>query len=137
MEIQNMKFETLQKATEMAMWMTFTHRKYTNGQHAVFLNNETREFEVKALRDKIEPEYIFLLLPENHSQMTYSHFKTIYSDPDPLEHWKKIMVILSEIDEELLRFLVNCQIPLEKLIQFELSRTIQRYYTGLVRTGKQ
>ena len=44
-----------------------------------------------------------------------------YCSEDPLNHWEEIRGIYSIMDGELLRYILQSKIPLEKFIRFELA----------------
>jgi len=45
----------------------------------------------------------------------------ITMDEDPLMHWEEIKGLFSSMHGEVLRFILAYQVPLEKLIRFELA----------------
>ena len=53
--------------------------------------------------------------------MTYKHIASIGMDEDPLKHWEEIRRMVSVVDGEILRFVLAKNVPLEKLIRFELA----------------
>ena len=63
----------------------------------------------------------FEKLPTDYGDMSYKHIASIRMDEDPLKHWEEIRGMVSVIKGELLRFILEKNIPLNKLIRYELA----------------
>ncbi len=53
--------------------------------------------------------------------MDYKHIRQISMDEDPLNHWEEIRGMFSVMDGEILRYILEANIPLEKFIRNELA----------------
>lgn len=60
-------------------------------------------------------------LPKDYSEITYRHLDSIRQDEDPLPHWESITGMLAVMDGEILRFILNNRVPLDRLIRHELA----------------
>jgi len=121
MEESDYYYESKQKAIDQCLFLNFSHRvegkrfgvvKFVTGGYGVtriLLNNE----EQRQLK--------FERLPQNYVKMEYTHIQSIREDIDPLDHWEGICGTFSTLDGEYLRFLLHYNVPLEKLIRYELS----------------
>ena len=119
MKIQNNVFASRRKAIDYAIWCTFSDRKY--GIHYVVLENEdeTKYLVVPGTNMPFEKKGI--PLPENYADMSYEDVRVLRTDTEPLDHWETICGMISVMDGQLLRFLIRYQVPLEKLIRYELA----------------
>ena len=68
-----------------------------------------------------EMEMIFLdILPKKYTEITYDDIRHIKMQYDPLRHWEDLTGTFSVMDGELLCFILNSKILLEKFIRHEL-----------------
>jgi hypothetical protein len=63
----------------------------------------------------------FTAPPENYKQMNYGQIAKIRSEYNPLSHWEEIIGLFSPVNGELLRFMLEYQIPIERIIHYELA----------------
>lgn len=110
--------ESLQKAIDIALWMNFKYRKQ-NRDYVVIQDKKTKQYQVVAQMGRRKGGYI--KPPQNYKQMSYEHIKGIASEHNPLNHWEEIRGLFSTCNGEFLRFILKYQIPLDKLIRYELA----------------
>lgn len=53
--------------------------------------------------------------------MDYRHILSIFMANAPLEHWTQLIGMLQIQSNEVLRFIIHLNIPLDKFIRFELA----------------
>jgi len=121
MEKNDFYYESKQKAIDQALWLNFSHRvenkrfgvvKFVTGDYGVtpiLLHNEEQR--------KLQ----FEKLPQGYTDMDYTNIQHIREDQDPLNHWEGLYGAFATLDGEYLRFLLHYNIPLEKLIRYELA----------------
>jgi len=61
------------------------------------------------------------IVPKDHAHLDYDHIRHIRMDNDMLSHWGSIIGMISVIDGEILRYILQTKIPLKKLIRHELA----------------
>ena len=61
------------------------------------------------------------ILPENHSHVSYRELDVIRQDQEPLPFWESILGIITVTDGEILRYILENKIPLDKIIRHELA----------------
>ena len=61
------------------------------------------------------------ILPKNHSQLPYTQLDVIRQDKEPLPFWESIIGMISIMDGEILRFILDQKIPIDKIIRHELA----------------
>ncbi|MDI1256724.1 MAG: hypothetical protein PSV16_11550 [Flavobacterium sp.] len=118
MESQAMQHHnSLQKAIDIAMWMNFKYRTQKRS-YAVMQDKKSKQYYVVQQQGKkktLNP------LPTDYSGMSYQQIQDIRSELDPLHHWEEIMGMVSSVHGELLRFILSHNIPLERIIRYELA----------------
>jgi len=70
------------------------------------------------LRD-LETE--FLDIPRDYSNLSFESIRQIHADYDPLPHLEELCSTFSTMDGALLRFIMHTEIPMKKLIRYELA----------------
>ena len=113
-------FNTRQEAIDYALWMNFKYRvaKIVFGvsRHS---ENEWWVYE-EATGEELGVSFTDAL-PTSYSQMSYDHISQIAQSNDPMLHWEAIRGMISSVDGEILRYIIQKEIPLERLIRHELS----------------
>lgn len=111
-------YNNLDKARDRALWLEFEHRNVPK-QFVVFDGPE-ENFAVADLQTAEDITHQYYSLPENYQHLSYGDLKGISGDPEMLKHWEEILGKFSVMEGELLRFILEYQIPLEKIIRHEL-----------------
>jgi hypothetical protein len=109
---------SLQRAIDIALWMNFKYRMQ-NRSYVVIQDKKTKLYHLVTKEGRRKSSYI--ALPKNYNQMDYEQIATIRSQTSPLYHWEEIMGLFSATHGEILRFILQYQVPLEKLIRYELA----------------
>lgn len=113
-------FDKKQKAVDHCLWLNFKYR--IAGIRFGVINGPHNNFAVCEEVTAREMEMNFLdILPENHSQLSYKKLDVIRQDPEPLPFWESIIGMISVIDGEILRFILEQKIPIDKIIRHELA----------------
>lgn len=113
-------YSNLDKARDRALWLEFEHRNVPK-QFVVFDGPEDN-YAVADLQtaEEMDITHQYYSLPENYQHLSYRDLKGIAGDPEMLSHWESILGKFSVMEGELLRFILEYQIPLEKIIRHEL-----------------
>lgn len=109
---------SLQRAIDIALWMNFKYRTQ-NRSYVVIQNKMTKLYQVVAQMGRRKGSYI--KPSQSYKKMSYEHIKTIGSEHTPLYHWEEIMGLFSITHGEILRFILKYQVPLDRLIRYELA----------------
>ncbi len=108
------------KAIDMAKWLNFIDRNksytYEICHHG---NHQFRVTEIETTHKK--PSNWLDILPLNYAQMSYDHLASIFSDDDPLSHMEDIRGMFSIVNNQVLQFILQEKIPLEKFLRKELA----------------
>lgn len=112
-------FESKEKAIQHAIWLNFKYRIAKICFGVVEHPNTKWAVCEEATRDEIDIP--FLDTSQDHSDMNYDEIRHIKMDYAPLPHWEELIGTFSVMDGELLRFILHANIPLEKLIRYELA----------------
>lgn len=108
------------KAIDLAKWLNFIDRNdsYTYGicQHG---NHQFRVTEIDMAHKK--PSSWLDIIPKNYARMSYEHLASIFSDVDPLSHMDDIRGMFCTLNNQILLFILQEKIPLEKFIKKELA----------------
>ena len=114
------EFDSEQKAIDHAIYLNFKYR-IANITFGVIHGPEDN-WAVCEEATAQEMEMPFLNnLPKDYSEITYRHLDSIRQDEDPLPHWESITGMLAVMDGEILRFILNNRVPLDRLIRHELA----------------
>jgi hypothetical protein len=112
-------FSDKEKAIHHALWLNFKYRiagiKFgvTEGPENGFAVME------EALRDDMEVS--FIEIPTDYSKLTFNEIRHIRMDKNPLPNWEELCGTFATMDGELLRFILQTKLPLEKLVRYELA----------------
>lgn len=112
-------FDSKEKATQHAIWLNFKYR-IANIRFGV-IEHPDKKWAVCEEATRDEMDISFLDTSQDHSDMSYDEIRHIRMDYDPLPHWEELTGTFSVMDGELLRFILHANIPLEKLIRYELA----------------
>jgi hypothetical protein len=110
--------ESLQRAIDIALWMTFKYRMQ-NRNYVIIQDKKTKQYQVVTKERRRKGSYI--ATPADYSQMSYAHIQAIRSEFEPLDHWEEIVGLFCATHGEILRFILHYQVPLEKIIRYELA----------------
>lgn len=110
--------KSLQRAIDTALWMNFKYRKEKRSYQVVH-DKKTKLYQVVPQKGRRRSS--FIEKPENYLQMSYKHIESIRYEVEPLPHWEVIMGLFSSIHGDILRFIIMYQVPIEKLIRYELA----------------
>ena len=113
------RYPNKQKAIDLALWQNYNHR--FKEEYGVVLSIEGDYMVIPCSHTSLTPKE-FETLPKDYAEMTYKHISQIASDIDPLSHWEEIQGMFSVAHREILRFILNAKIPLEKFIRYELAK---------------
>lgn len=109
------------KALDDAVYRNFLVRKHEIAPfHAVAFNDEknlTVSDDILEIMDNVVIHPLF----GDYVDMDYDHIDSIAQDDDPLSHWSELRGAFTTMDGELLRFILQMKIPLEKFIRQELA----------------
>ncbi|PHS65767.1 MAG: hypothetical protein COB12_06760 [Flavobacterium sp.] len=112
-------FDSKEKAIYHAQWLNFKYRIANIPFGVIKFKNQFAVLEhITACEMNVE---LLDVLPEDLSEITYDDVRHIRMDRDPLPHWGKITGMFSVMDGEILRYILESKIPLEKMIRFELA----------------
>ena len=113
-------FDTQQKAIDHCLWLNFKYR--IAGIKFGVINGPDNNFAVCEEATAKEMELSFLdILPENHSQVSYRELDVIRQDQELLPFWESILGIITVTDGEILRYILENKILLDKIIRHELA----------------
>lgn len=119
MESEAMEFHSSeQRAMDIALWMTFKYRK-AKRVYGIRYVKRHKVFFIEDITSKRKQKKE--MLSKDYSQMTYEEIKALRIDSESLKHWEDILGMFSTTHGEILRFLLHYQVPLEKLIRYELA----------------
>ncbi|MCI2229942.1 hypothetical protein MC378_12260 [Polaribacter sp. MSW13] len=108
-----------QKAIDVALWRNFKHR--VGGEKVGVIQSIEGDFIIIPPSHPTFKDEEFETLPADYSQMDYKHIRNMYTDVEILPHWEEIKGAFSNMDGELLRFILAHNIPIEKFIRYELA----------------
>lgn len=113
-------FNDKQKAIDHAIWLNFKYR-IANIVFGV-INGPKNNWAVCEQATADEMGFPFLnILPKNYIKLPYRQLDKIRQDEDPLPHWETIVGMLAVMDGEILRFILENQLPLDRMIRHELA----------------
>lgn len=113
-------YPDLDKALDRAVWLQFNYR--TVPKTFVVYDGPEDNFAVSDLQtaEEMDMELSFYPLPESYGNLSYENLQVIAKDNDPLSHWEDLLGRFATMEGELLRFILQYNIPVEKLIRHEL-----------------
>ncbi|WP_292942894.1 hypothetical protein [Olleya sp. UBA1516] len=113
-------FDKKQKAIDHCMWLNFKYR--IAGITFGIINGPKNNFAVCEEATAAEMQMSFLdILPDNHFELSYRQLDIIRQDIELLPFWESIIGMVSVIDGEILRYIIEDKIPLDKIIRHELA----------------
>ncbi|WP_335974057.1 hypothetical protein [Gaetbulibacter jejuensis] len=113
-------FDDQQKAIDHAMWLNFKYR--IAGIVFGVIHGPEDNWGVCEQATASEMEMTFLdILPKDYSELSYKQLDTIRQDEESLPFWSALVGLVSTADGEILRFILENKIPLNKLIRHELA----------------
>lgn len=107
------------KAIDNALWLNFEHRN-SDKQFGVVQSIE-HDYLVVPKDHPATIDETFETLPNDYTSLSYQRIAEIYADRNALWLWEELKGMFQTANGELLRFLLTYQIPLEKLIRYELA----------------
>jgi len=113
-------FDKQQKAVDHCLWLNFKYR--IAGITFGIINGPNNNFAVceQATADEMGMKFLDIL-PENYTQLSYKQLDVIRQDQEPLPFWESIIGMVSVVDGEILRYILERKIPLDKIIRHELA----------------
>lgn len=113
-------FDDQQKAIDHAMWLNFKYR--IAGIVFGVIHGPEDNWAVCEQVTADEMEMTFLdILPKDYSTISYKQLDAIRQDEEPLPFWSALVGLISTADGEILRFILENKIPLDKFIRHELA----------------
>ncbi len=114
-------YDNLDKARDRALWLEFEHRNIPK-QFVVFDGPEDN-FAVADMTtaEEMEVSHHYYSLPESYEHLSYGDLKAISKDTEMLPHWEELLGKFAVMEGELLRYILQYHIPLEKIIRYELA----------------
>lgn len=110
--------KSLQRAIDIALWMNFKYRK-DKRSYVVIQDKKSKMYQVVPQLGR--KKSFCIEKPENYLEMDYQQIQIIRSELVPLNHWEEIIGLFSSAHGEILRFIIMYQVPIEKLIRYELA----------------
>lgn len=111
-------FASRQKAVDSALWLTFKYRMEQKVFGVQWLR-KTNQHQVVELENRKRRS--LLKFPGNYVHLHYLQISDICMDKNPLPHWEELRGMLATTDGEVLRFILEYRLPIEKFIRFELA----------------
>ena len=108
-----------EKAIDVALWLNFKHR--VDGKTVGVIQSIEGDFLIVSPNHPTFKDEAFEVLQADYTDMDYKHIRNIGMDVDPLWHWAEIKGSFATLGGELLRFILKYNVPLEKLIRYELA----------------
>ena len=114
-------YSDLNNAIDRAVWLQFKYRNA--GRYFVVYDGPEDNFVVSDLQtaQEMELDNYFYPLADSYKNLSYERLQAIAKESYILEHWEKLIGKFSVMEAELLRFILKCEIPVEKLIRHELA----------------
>jgi len=114
-------YSDLNNAIDRAVWLQFQHRNQS--RYFVVYDGPEDNFVVSDLQtaQEMELDNYFYPLADSYKNLSYERLQAIAKESYILEHWEKLIGKFSVMEAELLRFILQYEIPVEKLIRHELA----------------
>jgi hypothetical protein len=113
-------FDDRQKAIDHAMWLNFKYRIAGIVFGVIHGPEDNWAVCEQATADEMGMQFLDML-PKDYSTIRYKQLDTIRQDEEPLPFWIALVGLVSTADGEILRFILENKIPLDKLIRHELA----------------
>lgn len=113
-------FYNKQKAIDHAMWLNFKYR--IAGINFGVVDGSKRNWAVceRATADEMDMPFLDVL-PKDFLGLSYRQLDNVRQDRQVLPFWESIIAMVSVTDGEILRFILENKIPLDKIIRHELA----------------
>lgn len=112
------RFPSKQRAIDQALWINF--KSPNKLPFGVVESAEGDYLVVPSTHPTFEADE-FEQLPTSYVNMDYRHIRSIFIANNPLDHWAQLIGMLQVQSNEVLRFILHFNIPLEKFIRYELA----------------
>lgn len=113
-------FDEQQKAIDHAMWLNFKYRIAGIAFGVIHGPEDNWAVCERATADEMGLSFLDIL-PTNYSEFSYISLDIIRQDQEPLPFWDSVIGMVSVVDGEVLRYILENKIPLDKLIRHELA----------------
>ncbi len=117
---RNKVFDTFSKASHYALWLDFKYRAdYVN----FVVCKIGEECFIVCEHEKAKQQNLNIIIPLAHilKDISDQDISTIAKDTEPLSFWENIRGTFSILDNEVLMFVLDYNIPLELFIRYELA----------------
>ena len=112
-------FDNQQKAIDHAMWLNFKYRIAGIVFGVIHGPEDNWAVCEQATADEMGIPFLNIL-PKDYLELSYKQLDSIRRSQEPLPFWEAIVGMISTADGEVLRFILENKIPLDKLIRHEL-----------------
>lgn len=112
-------FYSKRKAIDHALWLNFKYR--VGSIRFGVIDGPDRNWAVCDEATAHDMGVSFVDIPQDYVAMDYDDLRHLHMEQERLPHWETILGMFSVCDGEILRYLLHANIPLEKLIRFELA----------------
>lgn len=113
-------FDDQQKAIDHAMWLNFKYRIAGIVFGVIHGPEDNWAVCEQATADEMDMEFLDIL-PEDYSSLSYNQLDAIRQSTEPLPFWNQIAGMVTVVDGEILRFILENKIPMDKIIRHELA----------------
>lgn len=113
-------FEKQDKAIDHAMWLNFKYR--IAGIVFGVIHGPDNNWAVceEATAHEMGMEFLDIL-PKDYSEIEYRKLDKLRQDVERLPHWETIVGMVSGMDGEVLRYILQNKIPIDRIIRHELA----------------
>lgn len=113
-------YDDFDKAIDRAAWLQFQCREA--GTKFVVYDGPNEDFAVSDLQTADDMEMVArsYSIVGSYNDLSYEQLEAISKDSEPLEHWEELLGRFSVMEGEILRFILQYKIPVEKIIRHEL-----------------
>lgn len=108
-----------QKALDDALWRNFINR--TGQKRFGVVQSIKGDYLLVPLPNEVFTRGEYEKLPKHYRKMSYEQIQQIRMQYDPLGHWESLSGMFSTATGELLRYILQMQLPLERWIRYELA----------------
>jgi hypothetical protein len=112
-------FRDKEKAIHQSLWLNFQHR-LADFRFGV-VDGPDNDYAVMDEATRDDMGFTFLETPVDYTNLSFDGIRHLRMDRDPLPHLAEITGTFSIMNGELLRFILETKLPLEKLIRYELA----------------
>lgn len=112
------------KAIDIAKWFNTTRR--TLGYEWIIVPFNKNQYKVIEFpQNRKKPKAFLDIVPKNYEKMSFEHIAHLAQDFDPPSHFEDILGMFSILNNQVLLFILNEKIPLEK---FARNQIVSRGY---------